>query len=74
MQFWLQIKDANFSANIKDVEMGVWDGVADDWKHARKQIPCGIIPQEAIRQELKEGIMKVFGEELEKYLDSVFKE
>ena len=71
MKFWLEIKDSSF-LNTKDVELRLWDGIGEECKLLRQQVVDDIIPQEVVKRKLKENIMKLFSEELEKYLDSVF--
>lgn len=71
MRFVLEIKDSSF-LNTKDVELRLWDGVGEEWKLLRQQIVDDIAPQEVVKRKLKENIIKLFSEELEKYLDSVF--
>ena len=71
MKFWLEIKDSSF-LNTKDVELRLWDGVGEEGKLLRQQVVDDIVPQEVTKRKLKENIMKLFSEELEKYLDSVF--
>lgn len=71
MRFWLEIKDSSF-LNTKDVELRLWDGIGEEWKCLRQQVVDDFIPQEIVKRKLKENIMRLFSEELEKYLDSVF--
>ncbi len=71
MKFFLEIKDSSF-LNTKDVELRLWDSTEEVWKHLRQQVVDDIVPQEVVKRNLKENIMELFSEELEKYLDSVF--
>lgn len=71
MKFLLKIEDSSF-LNTKDVEVRLWDGIGEEWKYLRQQVVDDIVPQEVVKRKLKENIMKLFSEELEKYLDSVF--
>ena len=71
MKFCLEIKDSSF-LNTKDVELRLWDSIEEEWKHLRQQVVDDIIPQEVVKRKLKENIMRLFSEELEKYIDSVF--
>lgn len=71
MRFVLEIKDSSF-LNTKDVELRLWDSIEEKWKLLRQQIVDDIAPQEVVKRKLKENIIKLFSEELEKYLDSVF--
>lgn len=71
MKFCLEIKDSSF-LNTKDVELRLWDGMGEEWKLLRQQVVDDIVPQEVVKRKLKENIMRLFSEELEKYLDSVF--
>lgn len=71
MKFFLEIKDSSF-LNTKDVELRLWDSTEEVWKHLRQQVVDDIVPQEVVKRKLKENIMGLFSEELEKYLDSVF--
>lgn len=72
MKFWLEIKDSSF-LNTKDVELRLWDGVGEEWKHLRHQVVDDFAPQEVVKRKLKENIIRLFSEGLDKYLDSVFK-
>ena len=72
MKFWLEIKYSSF-LNTKDVELRLWDSTEEEWKYLRQQVVDDIVPQEVVKRKLKENIMRLFSEELEKYLDSVFK-
>ena len=58
--------------NTKDVELRLWDGIGEEWKLLRQQVVDDIVPQEVVKRKLKENIMRLFSEELEKYIDSVF--
>lgn len=71
MKFFLEIKDSSFM-NTKDVELRLWDGIGEEWKLLRQQVVDDIVPQEVVKRKLKENIMRLFSEELEKYIDSVF--
>lgn len=71
MKFWLEIKDSSF-LNTKDVELRLWDGVGEEWKHLSQQVVDDFVPQEVVKRKLKENIIRLFSEELDKYLDSVF--
>ena len=71
MKFFLEIKDSSFM-NTKDVELRLWDGIGEEWKHLRQQGVDDFVPQEVVKRKLKENIMRLFSEELEKYIDSVF--
>lgn len=73
MKFSLEVKDTSF-LNIKDVELRLWDGIGKEWKVLRQQVVDDFVPQEMIKRKLKENIIRLFSEELEKYLDSVFKD
>ena len=71
VRFWLTIKDAPFP-ETKDVEMGMWNGVEEEWKHLRQEFFCNFLPKEMIKKNIKEQIMRAFGNELEKYIDNAF--
>ena len=71
MKFFLEIKDSSFW-NTKDVELRLWDSTEEKWKHLRQQVVDDIVPQEIVKRMLKENIMKLFSEELEKYIDKCF--
>lgn len=72
MKFWLEIKDSSF-LNTKDVELRLWDSIEEEGKHLRQQVVDDIVPQEVVKRKLKENIIRLFSEELEKYIDGVFK-
>lgn len=71
MQFFLKIEDSSF-LNTKDVEVRLWDGIGKEWKHLRQQVVDDFIPQEIVKRKLKENIIRLFSEELEKYIDKCF--
>lgn len=71
MQFFLKIEDSSF-LNTKDVEVRLWDGIGKEWKHLRHQVVDDFIPQEIVKRKLKENIIRLFSEELEKYIDKCF--
>lgn len=73
MRFWLEIRDASLP-ETKDVEMRLYDGVTDEWKHLRRQFICDFLPRDLIKRNLKEQIMGAIEVELEKYIDNAFKE
>ena len=72
MRFWLEIRDTSF-LETKDVEMRLYDGVTDEWKHLRRQFSCDFLPRDLIKRHLKEQIMGAIEVELEKYIDNAFK-
>ena len=71
MKFFLEIKDSSF-LNTKDVELRLWDSIEEEWKHLRQQVVDDIVPQEVVKRKLKENIIRLFSEELEKYIDKCF--
>lgn len=71
MKFSLEVKDTSF-LNTKDVELRLWDGIGKEWKVLRQQVVDDFVPQEVVKRKLKENIIRLFSEELEKYIDSVF--
>lgn len=71
-KFWLNIQDASIP-DTKDVEMRMWNGVEEEWKHLRRMISCNFLPREVVKKNLKEQIMKAVEVELDKYIDDAFK-
>lgn len=72
MRFWLKIEDSLFHPTMKEVKVEILDDEKGIKRGSRKTIITDFMPLEIIKENLKESIMKAFGEELDKYLNSAF--
>lgn len=68
MKVEIKISDAHYP-NTKMLEMQLWDGVSECSKRMRYEFVKDIIPENLLKTHLKEKIMELIGDELEKYID-----
>ena len=67
MTLQIDIKDTSMP-NTKCLSMRLWDGVSECSKCMREEFVNDIIPKELLKANLKEGIMRLVGDELDGYI------
>ena len=72
MQIQIEITDTSMP-NTKMLSMRLWDGVSECSKCMRKEFINDIISEDLLKAALKEEIMRLIGDELDKCIDKALK-
>ena len=72
MRIQIEITDASMP-NAKTLSVRLWDGVSECSKSMRQEFINDIMSEDLLKAALKEGIMGLIGDELDKYIDKALK-